>query len=73
MTAYMALSQKLTMDEKARFWAGLLTEVKAAAKAAQAAPVRTRDRRLRSRSRDTIHMLRAGPKTPTTEETVQSR
>lgn len=69
----MAFNQKLTIEENARFSAGFLTEVKAPANAAHAAPVNTRDFRLRSHSFDTIQVLRIGPNMPTTDDIVQSR
>lgn len=73
MIAYMAFSQKFTMEENARFSAGFFTEVKAPANAAHAAPVKTSDLRLRSHLFDTIQVLRIGPNMPTTDEIVQSR
>lgn len=73
MMAYAAFSQKLTMAEKARFCAALLTAVNAAANAAHATPASASDRRLRSRAFESIHVLSAGPAVPATEETVQSR
>jgi hypothetical protein len=67
------LSQKLIIDENARFCAAFRTVVKAPAKTAQIAAVMNRDFRDLNHAFDTIHMLRKGPKIPTTDEMAQSR
>lgn len=71
--AYMAFSQKLIMHEKAKFCASFRTVVKAPENMAEIAAVMNRDFLDRSHLLETIHMLRNGPKMPTTDETVQSR
>lgn len=71
--AYMAFSQKLIIDENAKFSAEFRTVVKAPENAAQMTPVITRDLRDNSQRQDTIHMLKSGPKMPTTEDMLQSR
>jgi len=61
------------MLENARFSAAVLTDVKAPEKAAQTTPVKSIDLLDLNHFNDTRIVLRAGPKIPTTEETVQSR
>jgi hypothetical protein len=73
MMAYNALSQKPTMLENARFWAGVLTAVKAPENAAHIAPVMSMDSFDLKKRLETMYMLTNGPKMPTTDEMVQSR
>lgn len=61
------------MDEKARFWLEVLTDVKAPENAAQAMPVRSMEIRDWKSRVDSIAMLTMGPNIPTTEVIAQLR
>jgi hypothetical protein len=61
------------MQEKAKFSAAFFTTVKTPETMAQVKAVMAMDRRDRNQRLDTITMLKNGPKTPTIDETAQSR